>query len=178
MRHLAATWRVFLVRGAVAALVGIIFSVVPELGLMLMVRLLLGAWMLIDGACSIYQGAKGGRHADRVSRTWLWFDGIISLVAGSFMLFVPGMTSIGLRIVTVAWLLLCGIARLMLGSRFSIVLLGLLGAANFLIGFWILLGPWIAPLGLFQIVAIHSIIMGAIMSGLGWWLRRIHNHLR
>jgi uncharacterized membrane protein HdeD (DUF308 family) len=88
--------------------------------------------MRLDGMGSIYQAVKGGHPTGQYSRTWLWIDGITSLMAASVMLVAPGFSSVWLLIVTAAWFMLVSAARLMLSLRLSSVLLGLLGAANIL----------------------------------------------
>ncbi|MFN9093233.1 MAG: HdeD family acid-resistance protein [Alphaproteobacteria bacterium] len=174
MNALAVTWRVFMLRGAVAALCGMFFLFGPELGLMLVFRLFLGVRMAIDGACSIYQAARGGHPADQASRIWLLVDGFISLIAASGMLFAPGFSSVWLLIVTAAWFLLTGAARLVLALRLSSVLLGLLGAVNIVMSVWILFPPGLETLLLFRMVGLEAIIMASIMILLGWRLRKIY----
>ena len=166
-----------MLRGVVAALCGVFFLFGPELGLMLVFRLFLGVRMAIDGACLIYQAAKGGHHADQASRTWLLVDGVISLMAASVMLVAPGFSSVWLLIVTAAWFLLIGAARLMLALRLSSVLLGLLAAVNIVMSVWILLPPGLETLLLFRVVGLEAVIMATIMIVLGWRLRRVHRKL-
>jgi uncharacterized membrane protein HdeD (DUF308 family) len=166
-----------MLRGVVAALCGVFFLFGPELGLMLVFRFFLGVRMAIDGACSIYQAAKGGHHADQASRTWLLVDGVISLMAASVMLVAPGFSSVWLLIVTAVWFLLIGAARLMLALRLSSVLLGLLAAVNIVMSVWILFPPGLETLLLFRVVGLEAVIMATFMILLGWRLRQMHRKL-
>jgi uncharacterized membrane protein HdeD (DUF308 family) len=104
-------------------------------------------------------------------------DGVISLMAASVMLVVPGFSSVWLLIVTAAWFLLIGAARLMLALRLSSVLLGLLVAVNIVMSVWILFPPGLETLLLFRVVGLEAVIMATIMIVLGWRLRRIHRKL-
>ena len=174
VRQAAGSWWVFLLRGVAAIIFGVLVFLFPGLGLAFILAFL-GAWMALDGAGSIYQAVKGGHPTGERSRTWLWIDGIISLVAAAVILFAPGVSAIGLLIVTAAWFLLSGGARLMLAFRLSSVLLGLLGALNIAIGAWMLLRPGPGLLAVIWMVGLEAIAMGVIMIGLGWRLRRIHN---
>lgn len=174
VRQATGNWWIFMLRGVAAIVFGILVFLFPGLGLAFMLAFL-GAWMALDGAGSIYQAVKGGHPAGERSRTWLWIDGIISLLAAAVILFAPGVSAIGLLIVTAAWFLLSGGARLMLAFRLSSVLLGLLGAMNILIGVWMLLRPGPGLLAVIWMVGLEAIVMGVIMIGLGWRLRRIHN---
>ena len=174
VRQVAGNWWIFMLRGVAAIIFGILVFLFPGRGLTFILAFL-GAWMALDGIGSIYQAVKGGHPTGERSRTWLWIDGIISLVAAAVILFAPGVSAIGLLIVTAAWFLLSGGARLMLAFRLSSVLLGLLGALNIVIGAWMLLRPGPGLLAVIWMVGLEAIAMGVIMIGLGWRLRRIHN---
>jgi len=174
VRQVAGNWWIFMLRGVAAIIFGILVFLFPGLGLTFILAFL-GAWMALDGIGSIYQAVKGGHPTGERSRTWLWIDGIISLVAAAVILFAPGVSAIGLLIVTAAWFLLSGGARLMLAFRLSSVLLGLLGVLNIVIGAWMLMSPGPGLLAVIWMVGLEAIVMGAIMIGLGWRLRRIHN---
>lgn len=175
VRQTAGSWWVFMLRGVAAIIFGLLVFLFPGLGLVFILAFL-GAWMLFDGMGSIYQAVKGGHPTGERSRTWLWIDGIISLAAAAVMLLAPGVSAIGLLIVTAAWFLLSGGARLMLAFRLSSVLLGLLGAANILIGAWMLMRPGPGLLAVIWMVALEAIIMGIIMISLGWRLKHIHQN--
>lgn len=175
VRQMAGSWWVFMLRGVAAIIFGVLVFLFPGLGLVFILAFL-GAWMLFDGMGSIYQAVKGGHPTGERSRTWLWIDGIISLAAAAVMLLAPGVSAIGLLIVTAAWFLLSGGARLMLAFRLSSVLLGLLGALNIVIGAWMLLRPGPGLLAVIWMVALEAIIMGAIMISLGWRLKHIHQN--
>ena len=175
VRQMAGSWWVFMLRGVAAIIFGVLVFLFPGLGLVFILAFL-GAWMLFDGMGSIYQAVKGGHPTGERSRTWLWIDGIISLAAAAVMLLAPGVSAIGLLIVTAAWFLLSGGARLMLAFRLSSVLLGLLGALNIVIGAWMLLRPGPGLLAVIWMVALEAIVMGAIMVTLGWRLKHIHQN--
>ena len=174
VRQTAGSWWVFMLRGVAAIIFGLLIFLFPGLGLVFILAFL-GAWMLLDGLGSIYQAVKGGHSTGERSRTWLWIDGIISLLAAAVILVAPGVSAIGLVIVTAAWFLLSGGARLMLAFQLSSILLGLLGVVNILIGAWMLLSPGPGLLAVIWMVALEALVIGAIMIGLGWRLRRIHN---
>jgi uncharacterized membrane protein HdeD (DUF308 family) len=174
VKQTAGSWWVFMLRGVAAIIFGLLIFLFPGLGLVFILAFL-GAWMLFDGMGSIFQAIKGGHPTGERSRTWLLIDGIISLIAAAVILVAPGVSAIGLLIVTAAWFLLSGGARLMLAFRLSSVLLGLLGAVNILIGAWMLLSPGPGLLAVIWMVALEALVIGAIMISLGWRLRRIHN---
>lgn len=175
VRQMAGSWWVFMLRGVAAIIFGISVFLFPGLGLVFILGFL-GAWMVFDGVGSIYQAVRGGHPSGERSRTWLWLDGIVSLVIAAVIFFAPGISALGLVFVTAGWFLVLGIMRLMLAFRLSSVLLGLLGAVSILIGAWMFVSPGPGLLAVIWLVGLEAVAMGAIMIGLGWRLRHIHQN--
>ena len=175
VRQMAGSWWVFMLRGVAAIIFGVLVFLFPGLGLVFILAFL-GAWMLFDGMGSIYQAVKGGHPTGERSRTWLWIDGIISLAAAAVMLLAPGVSAIGLLIVTSAWFLLSGGARLMPAFRLSSVLLGLLVRAHILSGPGLLMRRGPGMLGVVLMGGVGGVGGGGRMIGLGWRLKHIHQN--
>lgn len=172
IRLMARSWWIFVLRGAVSILFGLVAFLAPGIGLVLILAFL-AAWMIVDGVGSLLQAVRHGADPGGRSRIWLWIDGLVSLGAAMVMLFMPGVSALGLVIVTGAWFLLAGIARLMLALRLSSVLLGILGALSILIGAWLVARPGPGILAVIWLIGMEAVAMGALMIGLGWRLRRI-----
>jgi len=173
VRLVARGWWVFVLRGVAAILFGILAFVAPGLGLIFILAFL-AAWMLVDGIGSLYQALRGGPPPGERSRTWLWIDGIIALLAAAALLFAPMISALALVLVTGVWFIVSGFARLMLAFRLSSVLLGLLGAVNILLGAWLVFSPGPGLLAVVWLIGVEAIAMGVLMIGLGLQLRRIH----
>jgi len=120
VRQTAGSWWVFMLRSVATIIFGPLIFLFPGLGLVFILAGI-GAWMLFDGMGSIFQAIKGGQPTG--GRARLWIDGVISLIAAAVILLAPGVSAIGLLIVTAAWFLLSGGARLLLAFRLSSVLL-------------------------------------------------------
>lgn len=179
VRTVARGWWVFLLRGVVSVLFGVLAFLAPGFGLAAILAFL-AAWMAVDGASAIYQAIHGGPAAGQgqgqgQGKVWLWIDGIISLLAAAGVLLAPGVSALGLVLLTGAWLVVAGAARLMLAFRMRSVLLGLLGAMTVLIGAWLVADPGPSLLALIWVVGIQAVTVGLLMIGLGWRLRRIHH---
>ena len=173
IRLMARSWWIFVLRGAVSILFGLIAFLAPGLGLVLILTFL-AAWMIVDGVGSLLQAVRHGEDPGGRSKLWLWLDGLISLGAAGVLLFMPGVSALGLVIVTGAWFLMAGLARLVLAFRLSSVLLGVLGAAGIFIGAWLILQPGPGILAVIWLIGMEAVAMGALMIGLGLRLRRIH----
>jgi len=171
VRMMARGWWVFVLRGVVAILFGILAFLLPGLGLAVIIGIL-AAWMLLDGIGTLYQAVKGPpeRHG-----FWFWLDGIVSIIAAAALLFLPLASAIALVLVAGVWSIVIGVFRLVLAFRLASVLMGLLGALNIFIGAWLIAQPGPGLLALIWVVGLEAIIAGVLMIGLGWRLRRVHH---
>ena len=169
VRLMARGWWVFVLRGVVAILFGLVAFIAPGLGLAFILGML-AAWMAIDGVSTLYQAVKGAPERHGV---WFWLDGIISLLAAAFILLAPGVSALTLVYVTSFWSLAIGIFRLIMAFRLGSIMMALFGAIAVFFGVWLLLNPGPGLVALIWIVGIEAIVAGALMIGLGWRLRRV-----
>lgn len=171
VREMARNWWVFMLRGAVSVLFGIMVWLAPGLGLAFVLGVL-AAWMAVEGVSTLYQAA---RNPPERNRFWLWLDGIVSILAAVAILLAPGLAAVTLVFVTGFWMIAVGVLRLVLAFRLSSVLMGLLGAVSVLIGAWLIADPGPGLLALIWVVGIQAVAGGFLLAGLGWRLRRIHH---
>ncbi|MBL6080135.1 DUF308 domain-containing protein [Belnapia sp. T18] len=169
VRLMARGWWMFMLRGVLAILFGLLAFMVPGLGLAVILGCL-AAWMALDGAGTLYQAVKGPpeRHG-----AWFWVDGILSLVAAAALLLAPVASAIGLVFLVAAWSVVTGVVRLVMAFRLGSVLMGLFGAISVFIGAWMIAAPGAGLLALIWLVAIQAVATGAVLLGLGWRLRRV-----
>jgi len=171
VRSMAQGWWVFMLRGAVAILFGLLAFLNPGTGLAFILGIL-AAWMMIDGIGTLYQAYKG---TTQKHRAWVWLDGIVSLVAGITVLFAPGMSALLLVFVTGFWAIATGGIRIYMAFRIGSILLGVMGAISIFFGAWMVLNPGPGLLALVWIIGFEAIMLGAVMLGFGWRLRKIAN---
>ncbi|MBK1656820.1 HdeD family acid-resistance protein [Paracraurococcus ruber] len=170
-RRMASGWWVFVLRGAVAILFGLLVTAIPGLGIASILGVL-AAWMAIDGATTLYQAVKGPpeRHG-----LWFWVDGVVSLLAAVAVLLAPMISAIALVYVTSFWSIASGVFRLILAFRLGSVLMGVFGAIAVFFGAWLLLNPLAGLMALIWIVGLQALFAGFVMIAFGWRLRRIHH---
>jgi uncharacterized membrane protein HdeD (DUF308 family) len=170
VRLMGRGWWVFVLRGVVAILFGIMALIAPGAGLAFILGVL-AAWMAIDGVSTLYQAVKGPpeRHG-----FWFWLDGIASLAAAFAILFLPGLSALMLVYITSIWSIAIGIFRLIMAFRLGSILMGLFGAIAVFFGAWLLVNPGPGLLALIWILGIEAVVAGVLMIGLGWRLRRVH----
>ncbi|MFZ4406799.1 MAG: HdeD family acid-resistance protein [Paracraurococcus sp.] len=171
VRLMARGWWVFVLRGVVAILFGLIAFLAPGLGLAFILGML-AAWMAIDGVSTLYQAINGPPERNGI---WFWVDGIASLAAAAFLLFAPGASALTLVYVASFWSIAIGIFRLIMAFRLGSIIMALFGAIAAFFGVWLLLNPGPGLVALIWIVGIEAMVAGALMIGLGWRLRRVAN---
>jgi uncharacterized membrane protein HdeD (DUF308 family) len=170
-RMMARGWWVFVLRGVVSILFGLLAFLAPGAGLAVILGFL-AAWMAVDGVATLYQAVKGPPERHGV---WFRVDGIVSLAAAAAILFLPGLSAFALVLVAGAWSAAVGVSRLIMAFRVGNVLLGLLGAVAVVAGVWLILAPGPGLLALIWLVGLEALIVGGLLIGLGWRLRRIHH---
>jgi uncharacterized membrane protein HdeD (DUF308 family) len=171
VRMMARGWWVFVLRGVVSILFGIIAFLAPGVGLAVILGFL-AAWMAVDGVATLYQAVKGPPERHGI---WFWVDGIVSIVAAAALLLLPGLSAFALVLLTGAWAAAVGVFRIVMAFRVGSVLLGLLGAVAVVVGVWLVLAPGPGLLALIWLVGLEALFAGALLIGLGLRLRRVHN---
>jgi uncharacterized membrane protein HdeD (DUF308 family) len=174
IRALARGWWLFLLRGVVGILFGLLVWLMPGLGLVAVLAFL-AAWLAVDGVASLVQAARGGadltgRHR---SRTWLAIDGVLSLLLALVVLLLPGISAVALVLMVGAWAIAVGALRIVLGWRAGDWMLGLLGVLSVLAGIWMVVAPGPGLLALVWLVGLQAVMMGFLFLAFGWRLRRV-----
>lgn len=176
MKHLlASTWDMFLVRGILAILFGIATLLMPGITLVVLV-VLFGAYALVDGTVLSVLAFKN-RKAD--PDWWLMLiTGLVSIAAGVVTFVWPGMTTVSLFYVIVAWAIVTGISEVIYAIRFRkeiegewlLVLDGVLS-----VGFGILLlaQPIPGALAVLWLIGVYAIAYGVMLVLLAIRLRNM-----
>ncbi|HEX2884725.1 MAG TPA: DUF308 domain-containing protein [Candidatus Limnocylindria bacterium] len=172
---MARWWWTFVLRGALAIVVGILAFLAPGFGIAMLVGLF-AAWALIDGAGSLVGGWRG-RGADR--SWWLEIlEGVVSIVAGLLALLFPVFAADVLVILIGAWAIVTGVLEIVMAIRLRAeisgeVWLALAGVASILFGIVLFVFPAAGALSLVWLIGSFAIVFGAFLVLLGWRLRRI-----
>lgn len=176
IRALARGWWLFMLRGVVGILFGMLVWLLPGLGLVAVLAFL-AAWLAVDGVAALVQAVRGGpdpKGRNR-SRAWLAMDGVLSLVLAAAVLFLPGLSAISLVLMVAAWMIAVGGLRLVLGFRAGDWMLGLLGALSIALGIWLVVAPGPGLLALVWLVGLQAVMVGFLFLAFGWRLRRVAN---
>jgi uncharacterized membrane protein HdeD (DUF308 family) len=172
---LASTWDMFLVRGILAILFGIATLLMPGITLVVLV-VLFGAYALVDGVILSILAFKNHKND---SNWWLMLlTGLVSIAAGVVTFVWPGITTVSLFYVIVAWAIATGISEVIYAIQFRkeiegewlLVLDGILS-----VGFGILLiaQPIPGALAVLWLIGVYAIAYGVMLVGLAFRLRNL-----
>jgi uncharacterized membrane protein HdeD (DUF308 family) len=170
---LFSRWWVLVVRGAAAILFGLLAFSLPELSLLTLV-LMWGGYVLVDGIFNLILAERRGRHGKRWG--WLFFAGLVSLLAALFVFTSPRMSALALLVGIAVWAVVTGIAEVGAAARLRRQirgewLLGLSGLLSIAFGVFALVFPGQGALALLWAIASYAIAFGALLVALGL---RIH----
>jgi uncharacterized membrane protein HdeD (DUF308 family) len=174
MKTLAKNWWVFILRGVLAILFGILIVAWPALGLFTLV-VLFGAYALAEGIVSIIFSFN---HKER--RGWLIFLGITGIAAGVVALVWPAITAVALLAVIAAWAFVAGIAQLAFAFAFHTsignrILLGLGGVFSIIFGIFLVARPGEGALAVVWLIGFFAVMFGIYHIVFGAALKDMKN---
>ena len=173
---LAKNWWLLLLRGVAAIIFGVLAFVWPGLTLLTLV-LFYGAFALVDGVLAVIAAVNGGAPAPR---WWLAIVGISGIAAGLLTFLMPGITALILLLFIAGWAIATGVLHMIgaiklrkeIENEWFLVLSGLVSV---LFGVGMMLAPGAGALALVWVIAIYSVVEGALLIGLAFRLKK-HSH--
>lgn len=173
---LAKNWWLLLLRGIAAIIFGVLAFVWPGLTLLTLV-LFYGAFALVDGVLAVIAAVNGGVPAPR---WWLAIVGISGIAAGLLTFLMPGITALILLLFIAGWAIATGVLQIIgaiklrkeIENEWFLVLSGLVSV---LFGVGMMLAPGAGALALVWVIAIYSVVEGALLIGLAFRLKK-HSH--
>ena len=162
---LSRHWWVFLVRGLLAILFGVVAFARPGLTLVSLVYLF-GAWALISGLFAVF-GAFAARKGHR--EWWIMLlTGLLGIAVGILTFRNPGITAISLLWYIAFWSIFTGLVEIFEAFRLRKEIRGegwlmLAGAASVVFGVLVLAYPGAGALALITIIAAYAIVFGVIL---------------
>jgi uncharacterized membrane protein HdeD (DUF308 family) len=176
MKHLlVSNWDLFLVRGILAILFGIATLLMPGITLIVLV-VLFGAYAVVDGVILSILAFKNRKND---TDWWLMLlTGLVSIAAGVVTFVWPGITTVSLFYVIVAWAIVTGISEVIYAIRFRkeiegewlLVLDGILSVA---FGILLIAQPIPGALAVLWMIGVYAIAYGAMLVVLAFQLRNL-----
>jgi uncharacterized membrane protein HdeD (DUF308 family) len=169
----ARTWWLLVMRGIAAITFGVLSLLWPGLTLLVM-ALLWGAYVLVDGLLSLLHAFKLRGRGLSVA---LWaLVGVLGVTAGVLAFIWPGLTAFVLLSLIAAWAIVVGALQLAAAWRLRRQirgewLLALSGALSVGFGALLVLQPQTGAVAVVVLVAGYAIAFGVVLMALGWRLR-------
>ena len=179
LAQLARNWWVFVLRGVVAILFGILAFVRPGITLEALV-LLFAFWALFDGILSLI-GSVGAAQA---REPWwpLVLIGLLGIAAGILTLRYPGVTALALLLVIAFWSIFRGIIEIVAAVRLRDLIPGewwliLGGIASIAFGVLLVRYPESGLLAVVWLIGFYAVIFGITQIMLGFRLKSVAGEL-
>jgi uncharacterized membrane protein HdeD (DUF308 family) len=176
---LARNWWVFLLRGIVAILFGVLTALMPSITLTLLV-LLFGAYAIVEGGFNVIAAIRRRKG----ERLWwlLLLEGLVSIAAGVVAFIMPGLTALMLVLVIGAWAIITGVLEIVAAILLRKQIRGewwlaLSGALSLIFGVLVLMWPGAGALALVLWIAAYAIAFGVLLVALAFRLRGVRERL-
>jgi uncharacterized membrane protein HdeD (DUF308 family) len=179
LAQLAKNWWVFLIRGIVGILFGVLAFMRPGITIEALV-LLFAFWALFDGVFSLI-GSIGAAEA---KEPWwpLVLIGLLGIAAGIFTLRYPGVTTLALLFVIAYWSIFRGILEIIAAVRLREVIQGewwliLGGIASIVFGVLLIMYPSSGLLAVVWLIGLYAVIFGITGIMFSFRLRNLAGEL-
>jgi uncharacterized membrane protein HdeD (DUF308 family) len=167
---LAGNWWAFVLRGALGVLFGVLALMMPGMALLTLV-LLFGVYSIAGGIFNIVAAAR--KTAPAQQPWWvLLVEGLVSVAAGLFAFFIPGLTALALLYVIATWAIITGVLELVAAVRLRKQierewLLALAGVLSIAFGVLAALFPGAGALAVVLWIGAYAIAFGALLIAFG-----------
>jgi uncharacterized membrane protein HdeD (DUF308 family) len=176
---LSRAWWVYLVRGLLAILFGVLAFARPGLTLATLV-IFFGAWALATGVFAILAAFA----AKKVHTDWwvLLLEGLLGIAVGLVTFWAPGITAISLLWYLAFWAILSGIFEIVTAVRLRKEIRGegwlmLAGLASIVFGGLLLSRPGAGALAVITFIGAYALVLGVILVMAAFKLKGLQGRL-
>lgn len=172
-------WWLFLVRGILAILLGLLALLMPITAFAGLV-IYIGAYMLVDGLFSAI--AAVSQRKTYSNWGWLLVFGLLGIAAGILTFINPFVTGTALIYLVAFWAMVIGIAEIVWAIRLRKVIRGegwyiLAGIFSIVFGLLVLFYPMAGAITLAIMFGVYALVIGTLLVSLSFRLRRQHSRI-
>jgi uncharacterized membrane protein HdeD (DUF308 family) len=173
---LGDVWWAFMVRGALAAVLGLVILIWPS-ATVAVVMILAGLFCLADGAAGLFGAIRGGERGAH------FVQALISLGVGAILLFWPGGSVRVLLIVFGIWILFTGVSQIMAARRDPADLgeeRSALNASGWIlaaVGLILIVWPGTGVVAIGWLIAIPALAVAALLIFVALRLKRVKDRM-
>jgi len=179
LSRLTRFWWVLVLRGLVSVLFAAFAFLNPKVAFEALI-LVLGIFLLADGATAVYLGARMRGHDEDWWVTLL--EGALGVGLGLVAIINPQLTATGLILVLAVWLLVTGVFEI--GTAIKLRkeidnewLLGTAGLVSIALGGLMIANPNFGAVSVMLWIGIYALFFGLLLLSLGWKMRKIYRGL-
>lgn len=173
LHSLARYWWLFLVRGIVAIIFGVLAFMWPGITLLTLVWIW-GAFAVVDGVIAIVQAIMGGGMG---SRWWLVLVGLAGIAAGVVAFEAPLLTAVVLLFFFAGWAIAIGVFQIVgaiqlrkqIDNEWTLILSGIVSV---LFGILLIAVPGAGLIGFIWVIAAYAIVFGVLLIGFAFRLKK------
>lgn len=180
LQRLTKFWWLIILRGLVSILFAIIAFTNPKLAFEALI-ILLGVFLIVDGATAVYLGIRMRGHDD----DWwaILFEGALGVILGLISLINPQLTAAGLLLVLAIWFLVTGVFEIATAIKLrkeinNEWLLGFAGVISIALGVLMVINPNAGAVSIMWWLGFYASAFGALLIGLGLRMRQINKRLK
>jgi uncharacterized membrane protein HdeD (DUF308 family) len=176
---LSRQWWLVLLRGLAAITFGILAWTQPYISTMALV-LLIGAYMLVDGAFGTWAAISSRKTYDDWPLLLLW--GLVGIVGGVLTFFVPQLTALAIMFYIAIWAVATGVLQIVAAIRLrkeikNEWILALGGVLSIAFGVILMAQPLAGALILLWLIAAFAVVHGVLLVLFSFRLRRLGKSL-
>lgn len=178
IESMVRNWWVFIVRGTLAILFGVLAFARPDITLVALITLF-GTYVLFDGILNITSAFmfSGSRYF-----WWVLLDGILGIAVGVLTFTHPGTIVASLLILLGSWLIVTGLFRIfaaielrkMIDHEWAYIISGLLSAA---VGVLTVSRPGQSALGWLWVIGMYAVLYGVTLLVLGFNIKSLSSNV-
>lgn len=174
MLHLARNWWMFLLRGILALVFGLVAISFPATAFLTLV-VVFGVFALVDGLLAIVSAFTSNAKSE--NWWWLILEGVFGIVIGVLTFIQPAAMGEAWLILIGAWAVVTGVFEIVTAIRIRKLIEGELwmilgGLASVVFGFLILFNPLSAAVAVGILVGAYAILFGIIFIAFALRLRK------
>jgi len=174
-KKLAKHWWAILIRGIVAVLFAFLAFLATGFTLKLLI-IFLGIYLILDGFFAIIASFMTAKN----HRNWwlLLLEGIISALAGIFILALPGITLLILVYLVAIWAVITGIFEFLAGIMATWaapgkIFIGIAGVISVILGIVIFIYPVFSLVAMTWLLGIYALMIGLSLIFMGIRLKSL-----
>jgi uncharacterized membrane protein HdeD (DUF308 family) len=175
LEKIARNWWLFVLRGVIAVIFGVVALIWPEQMVQALV-LVFGAFALVDGIFTVIAGIASYRYFERWWAVLL--EGLAGILIGLLTFFWPNIAGRALLYVIATWALITGIfeivaaiqLRRVISGEWALILSGLL---SIVFGVLLFVFPSAGAVSVVWVIGIYAIIFGIMLIILAFRLRSL-----